>query len=266
MMEVNATMPEIPKYMHWSEQEITWSIKDHPKIMPTPGGYALVLDPMFMGPDINVKFSKVLIDDGSSINIMYKDTMLKLGITMNMLELTKTTFHGIVPGLSCEPIGKIWVDVLFGNRENCRTEAIEFEVVDLVSSYHASLGRPAMAKFMATPHIAYLKMKLPGPCGVITVEGDYKRSIDCASAGSSLAESLVIAQEKHQMLEVVALAKASQMSMPTLTNLHGNVSFQATKETKKVQVDETKKVQVDETSFLRENRDIFAWSTHDLQG
>src|SRR3954463_7166791 len=103
MMKVNAMMPAIPKYKHWSEQEITWSIKDHPKIMPTPGGYALVLDPTFMGPDINFKFSEVLIDDGSSINIMYKDTMLKLGITMNMLEPTKTTFHGIVPGLSYEP-------------------------------------------------------------------------------------------------------------------------------------------------------------------
>src|SRR4051812_30413761 len=226
-------MSAIPKYMHWSEQEITWSIKDHPKIMPTPGGYALVLDPTFMGPDINVKFSKVLIDVGSSINIMYKDTMLKLGITMNMLEPTKTTFHGIVLGLSCEPIGKIWVDVLFGNRENCRTKAIEFEVVDLVISYHALICRPAMAKFMVTPHIAYLKMKLPGPCRVIIVEGDYKRSISCASVGSSLAESLVITQEKHQMMEVAALAKAAQMSMPALTNPHGSVSFQASKETKK---------------------------------
>src|SRR3954470_1606199 len=122
-----------------------------------------------MGLDINVKFSKVLIDGGSSINIMYKDTMLKLGITMNILEPTKTTFHGIMPGLSYEPIGKIWVDVLFGNRENCRTEAIEFEVVNLVSLYHALLGGPAMAKFMATPHIAYLKMKLPGSCGVVIV-------------------------------------------------------------------------------------------------
>src|SRR3954466_7219352 len=114
MLEVNATMSAIPKYMHWSEQEITWSRKDHPKIMPTPGGYALVLDPTFMDPDINVKITKVLIDDGSSINIMYTDTMLKLGITMNMLEPTKTTFHAIVPGLSFAPIGKIWVDALLG--------------------------------------------------------------------------------------------------------------------------------------------------------
>ncbi|KAK1682003.1 hypothetical protein QYE76_042851 [Lolium multiflorum] len=74
-MEVNAVMPAVPKYMLWSDQEITWSFKDHPKIMPNPGGYALVVDPIMKGPETRVKFSKVLIDNGSSINIMYKHTM-----------------------------------------------------------------------------------------------------------------------------------------------------------------------------------------------
>src|SRR4051812_1670922 len=93
--------------------------------MPYPRSYALVLDPTFIGPNINVKFSKVLIDNGSSINILYKDKMHKLGINENMLQSTKTIFHGIVPGLSCELIGKVRIDVLFGTRENCRTENLE---------------------------------------------------------------------------------------------------------------------------------------------
>ena len=49
-MEVNAVMPAIPKYMLRSDQEITWSFKDHPKIMPNPGGYALVVDPIMHVP------------------------------------------------------------------------------------------------------------------------------------------------------------------------------------------------------------------------
>src|SRR5215216_5802678 len=201
-MEVNAVMPAVPRYMPWTDQEITWSIKDHPKIMPSPGTYALVLDPMFIVPNLNVRFSKVLIDNGSSINIMYKDTMHKLEITENMLQATRTTFHGIVPGISCEPIGKVRVDVLFDTRDNYRTENLEFEVVNLESAYHALLGRPALNKFMASCHISYLKMKLPRPNGVITITGDFRRSIECASAGSNLAESLVIAQEKRKIQEV----------------------------------------------------------------
>ncbi|KAK1627811.1 hypothetical protein QYE76_002126 [Lolium multiflorum] len=197
-MEVNAVMPAVPKYMLWSDQEITWSFKDHPKIMPNPGGYALVVDPIMKGPETRVKFSKVLIDNGSSINIMYKHTMRTLGITENMLQPTHTTFHGIVPGLSCAPIGKVRVDVSFGGRDNCRVENIEFEVVDLDSPYHALLGRPALAAFMDSTHTAYLKMKMPAPRGPLTVVGNYKVSMETAS-GSNLAESLVIAEEKKRM-------------------------------------------------------------------
>ena len=89
--------------------------------MLNPGGYALILDPTLIDQGLNVKFRRVLIDNGSSINILYRDAMIKLGVTDNMLEPSQTTFHGIVSGLSCAPIGKIRVDVLFGTRENCRT-------------------------------------------------------------------------------------------------------------------------------------------------
>ena len=85
MREVNAVTPAVPRHMHWSDQPITWSIEDHPKIMPTPGAYALVLNPVMVGPQMPVKFTRVLIDNGSSINIMYHDTMVKLGVTKNML-------------------------------------------------------------------------------------------------------------------------------------------------------------------------------------
>jgi hypothetical protein len=37
-------------------------------------------------------------------------------------------------------------------RENYRTEFIKFEVANFESSYHAILGRPALAKFMVVPH------------------------------------------------------------------------------------------------------------------
>jgi hypothetical protein len=169
ILEVNAVMSVVPKLMYWSEQAIGWDRADHPKIMPNLRGYALVMDPTFVGLANNVRFSKVLTDNGSSINIMYRDTVQKLGIKENMLEPSQTTFHSIVPGLSCAPMGKIRIDVMFGNRDKCRVENLMFEVVDLESPYHALLGRPALAKFMASTHVAYLKMKMLGPRGVITI-------------------------------------------------------------------------------------------------
>jgi hypothetical protein len=109
-------------------------------------------------------------------------------------------------------MGRIQLEVLFGEKDNHRREPIWFEVVDLNSPYHALLGRPALAKFMAVPHYAYLKMKLPSPRGVITITGCCKKSIECARASSKLAEALVIAEEKRQLLQRVA---ATQPSHPT---------------------------------------------------
>jgi hypothetical protein len=202
-VEVNAVIQVGPQYRHWSDASITWGREDHPPLMPRPGGYALVLDPIVFSDTRTCCFSRVLIDGGSSINLLYRTTMEKLGIPAIQLKPTKLTFHGIVPGHSCTPMGKIQLEVLFGEKDNHRREPIWFEVVDLNSPYHALLGRPALAKFMAVPHYAYLKMKLRGPHGVITVSGCYKKSIECARASSKLAEALVIAEEKRQLLQRV---------------------------------------------------------------
>ena len=126
--------------MHWSEKPISWSRADHPEVMPSPGSYTLVLDATFATDKRAARFSRVLIDGGSSINILYKDTMEKLGIKQRQLQNSRTMFHGIVPGLSCSPIGKILIDVLFGDKDHFRRESIWFEMVDLESPYHALLG------------------------------------------------------------------------------------------------------------------------------
>jgi hypothetical protein len=180
-------------------------------VLPSPGSYALVLDPIIISKKHSCRFSRVLIDGGSSINLLYRSSLERLGISESQLEPSSTSFHGAVPGPSHSPIGKIRLDVIFGSENNFRREPIWFEVVNLSSAYHAILGRPALTKFMGVPHYAYLKMKLPGPKGVITVDGCYKRSIECATDGSKLAEAMIIAEEKRVIMQNVA---ALQKDMP----------------------------------------------------
>jgi hypothetical protein len=187
--EVNAIMPTEPQSMHWSEAAITWGREDHPRLMPSPGEYTLVLDPI-MCPDTHTcRFSRLLIDGSSSINLLYRSSMEKLGIPLAQLKPSWLTFHGIVLGHSCTPMGRVHLEVLFGKKGNSRRKPIWFEVVDIRSPYHALLGRPALAKFMAVPHYAYLKIKLPGPRGVITVSGCFKKSLACAKSSSQLANA-----------------------------------------------------------------------------
>ena len=124
--EVNAMASETLEFMHWSEKPINWSRADHPEVMLNPGSYALVLDATFATERLVARFSRVLIDGGSSINILYPDTMEKLGIKQRQLQPSRTIFHGIVPGLSCSPIGKTQIDVLFGDKEHFHQEPVWF--------------------------------------------------------------------------------------------------------------------------------------------
>ncbi|KAI4972666.1 hypothetical protein ZWY2020_003591 [Hordeum vulgare] len=205
--------------------------------MPNPGSYALVLDPTFASKRLTCRFSRVLVDGGSSINILYPDTLLKLGLKETDVVPSSIVFHGIVPGQSCSPIGKIQLDVLFGDKAHFHRESIWFEVVDLSSPYHALPGRPALAKFMAIPHYAYLKMKMPGPKGINTVVGDYKKSLECAQDSSRLADALVIAKEKRQIDRLVAqTTKQPAIPSPPFRS-DGEGSFKPTKETKQVPLD-----------------------------
>jgi hypothetical protein len=79
-VEVNAVMPAEPQFMHWSEAYITWGREDHPPLMPRPRGYALVLNPIMFSEMHTCHFSRVLIDGGNSINLLYHTSMEKLGI------------------------------------------------------------------------------------------------------------------------------------------------------------------------------------------
>ena len=51
-------------------------------------------------------------------------------------------------------------------------EIIAFEITNLLGAYHAILGRPCYTKFMAVLNYTYLKLKILGPYGIITMNGD----------------------------------------------------------------------------------------------
>jgi hypothetical protein len=95
--------------------------------------------------------------------------------------------------------------VIFGEtRDNYRTEYVKFEVADFETSYHAILGRPAIAKFMAIPHYTYLVLKMPSPAGVLSLQGDLKISFD---RDTEAVELVATNQVPNAMMEIYAASK-----------------------------------------------------------
>jgi hypothetical protein len=106
--------PATPEYLNWSEHPMGFDRSDHPPKIPRPGHHALVLEAQIGG----FTSKKVFMDEGSSLNLIYADTLRKIKIPMNNLLPTETSFHGIVPGKPTYPLGAIHLDVIFGTPSN----------------------------------------------------------------------------------------------------------------------------------------------------
>jgi hypothetical protein len=123
--EVLAAEKAPPSFLDWSEDAITFSREDHPNRIPNPGQYPLVVDPVIG----NARFSKVLMDEGSSLNILYAHTLRLIGIGLDQLRPSTTPFHGIVPVKRVQPLGQIDLPVWFSKLDNFREERLTFEVL-----------------------------------------------------------------------------------------------------------------------------------------
>ena len=111
-----------------------------------------------------------------SLNLIYEDTVRRMGINPSRISQSNTAFEGVIPGIEAYGRGSVVLEVTFGSPGNSRSEELLFTIEPFQSGYHALLGRAAFARFNALPHYGYLALKMPGPHAVITVYGITERS------------------------------------------------------------------------------------------
>jgi hypothetical protein len=134
--EIRHINTENPRPLQWSEFPITFSKKDHWVHIPGPGTYPLVVNPIVNGAWL----PKTVIDGGSSLNIIFIETLRKMEFDFNKMTACDEPFYGVVLNKAAYPIGRVCLLVTFGTKENFRTEYLTFEVADFRSSYHAIFG------------------------------------------------------------------------------------------------------------------------------
>jgi len=81
------------------------------------------------------------MDGGSSLNIIYLETLDLLGIKRTQLQPSAGGFHGVVPRKKALP----------GTAANFRKEVLTFEVVGFRGTYHAIIGVRAMPSLWQSP-------------------------------------------------------------------------------------------------------------------
>jgi hypothetical protein len=158
---------------------------------------------------------KVLIDREIGLNIIFADTLRKIGLDFaSLLTPTYIPFYKIVPGKAVMPLGQITLPITFGTLDNYRTEFIKFEVADFESSYQAIFGRPALAKFLAVPHYLYLLLKMPGPNGVLSFRCDLKRSYGCDAQAIKIASRVQADLEREEIATLASQANPKDLELP----------------------------------------------------
>ena len=117
------------------------------------------------------------MDGGSSLNLIYQDTIRKMGIDPTKIRHINTTFKGVTPGPGAHCTGSLQLEVIFSFPNNFRSENLTFHIAPFQNGYQALLGREAFARFNVILHYASLTLKMLGPRGIITVNGNIERSL-----------------------------------------------------------------------------------------
>ena len=84
----------VPTFLHLSESPITFDQRDHPSHIARPGRYPLIVDPIVRKKHL----TKVLMDGGNGLNILYVDTLAAMRIPQSELRPTSSPFHGVIQG------------------------------------------------------------------------------------------------------------------------------------------------------------------------
>ena len=100
-IEICAIRPIPEESRHWLLQPITFDHRDYSRGAQNAGWTALVLNPVIDG----LQFTRVLMDGGSDLNLLYLDTIRKLGVNPAIIRHGNTSFQGVTPGPDTQSMG-----------------------------------------------------------------------------------------------------------------------------------------------------------------
>ncbi|GAU19014.1 hypothetical protein TSUD_193520 [Trifolium subterraneum] len=155
--------------------EISFSPSDGEGVFPHDD------DPLVIQVQIlNCDVKRVLIDSGSSIDIMYWEAFKAMQLAGEQLQPYNGTLVGF-GGEQVEVMGHVTLLTTFGEKENAKTIKVRYLVVKTVfTSYNIIIGRPAFNTLGAVLSTLYLSMKYPLNDGRVgTVRGDQAQRRQC---------------------------------------------------------------------------------------
>ncbi|XP_014522212.1 uncharacterized protein LOC106778739 [Vigna radiata var. radiata] len=141
-------------------------------------------DPMVIAaPIAQYDVSKVLVDQGSSVNILYRTTFRRMEIGEDIIALFNEQIVGFA-GERVDTRGYLDLRTRLGSNDDGKELRVRFLLVEANASYNALLGRPCLNAFgtiVSTPHLAMKFLTDRG--NICTVRTNQKTARQCYVAG-----------------------------------------------------------------------------------
>ncbi|GFZ00651.1 hypothetical protein Acr_14g0002860 [Actinidia rufa] len=137
----------------------------------------------------NFNVQRILIDSGSSADILFISAFEKMKIRLDKLHPFHTPLIGF-GGNTTHPLGWINLPITLGTEPQQTTVWQDFIVVDCPSPYNSILGRPTLGRIKAITSTYHLKMKFPTLTGIGEVKGDQKVARQCFISAMKVGTSV----------------------------------------------------------------------------
>ncbi|XP_014523657.1 uncharacterized protein LOC106779952 [Vigna radiata var. radiata] len=161
-------------------------------------------DPMVI-TTIIASVGKVLVDQGSSMNILYWKTFQQMDIQDNLIML----FHEKKLGFAGERVdtrGCVDLKMSMGTKRNVKELKVWFLLVEADTSYNVLLGRPCLNAFGAIVSAAHLTLKYPSNDEKVwAVRVDQKIARECYAVGLKVKPFMARTQETHSEVAMAEL-------------------------------------------------------------
>ncbi|RDX70210.1 Retrovirus-related Pol polyprotein from transposon 17.6, partial [Mucuna pruriens] len=230
------------------------------------GGTSEQNEPMVISVGVaGYKVERVLVDQGSSVNILYKSTMEKMQLKDEVIQECAGNLYGFAG--ECVPIlGMVELETCLGERPVMRTLPIQYTIVDAPASYNIIIGRPALNKFGAIVSTKHLCMKFPVGREVGGVWADTQAARKCyedslkveRSSSTGNVNILDLELDPRGQFEKEGPLPAEDLKEITLGPRQG----QTTKIGTAMNQGEERML----IAVLASHHDVFAWSAQDIPG
>ena len=189
---------------------------------------------------------RVLVDQGSSADVMFWSTFNKLQLSPDQLRSYTGCLFDFV-GDQVEVRGHIKLRTTFTKGTTSRTANIRYLVVNAPSAYNILLGRLAL-NMIGVVASRLMKMKLPSLKGtVITIKSDQKKAKKCYENCLKTKRGVLVVTTQPLREEGVTRAEIAWERRPELA-------------------EDMFEREIGGKKFIARHLDAFAWSASDMPG